>query len=503
MKTVKIQSPLGEKINFELNPTQAATMEAFEDNKFVVMGGAVRAGKTWMLGLMATLWSMWHGNIGVICRGTYEELHEIIWKDTIEKFFFKPLFEGLYKVRTVSNHVRSVELAPEIGGSKIQFLALKDPTGRRVNVNKGVLGKGIGWFAIDQSEACWPQAFNFLVNRLSLSCVPKRHGFLNLNPAGRDWNWSYFINPATKRKDSFFIQSRLTDNAKYLPQDYIDSMNAMHGDYVDRYVEGNFTSWDGLVYPMLNEATHCIPPLQDLPKHQKIYVSVDHGMNNPVSIGFYTILSGGEVIRFDEYYQRGDFIPDYFDACRRICKKWGRDKIDGFAVIDPTYNKRDPFTGRDNETAFRELATDTGFNFVPYKAKNDVVSGINRVASYLTVQPGRKNPFTEDGKTITFQDGEFKKVDGAPMFFITTNCTKAIQEMGIYQWKETHDRDLDIEMGNDQVNYKEEPLKKNDHTCDEIRYMLMSMPSPKPELEDVMPYRRKKYNYRVSEVTGY
>ena len=503
MRTVKIDSPLGTTIEYDLNPTQAAAMDAFKDNKFVVMGGAVRAGKTWMLGFMATMWSMWPGNVGVICRGTYEELHEIIWKGTLEKFFFKPLFDGLYKERMVSGHIRSVDLAPEIGGSRIQFMALKDPTGKRVNVNKGVMGKGIGWFAIDQSEACWPQAFNTLLHRLSLDCVPKRHGILNLNPAGRDWNWSYFINPATRRKDTFFLQSRTSDNAKYLPQDYMDSLYSMHDDYVDRYVEGNFTSWDGIIYPMFNEATHCIPPLQDLPPNLKVYVSIDHGVNNPVSIGFYTRLKTGEVIRFDEYYKRGDFIPDYFNACKDVCKRWGRTSIDGFAVIDPSYNKRDPVTGRDNEEAFRDLAKETGFNLVPYKAKNDVLSGINRVASYLSIDKSRRNPFTEDGKTLVIRDGQFDKVEGAPMFYITNNCKHAIQELGMYQWKESHDRDLDIEMGNDERNFREEPMKKNDHTCDEIRYMLMSMPPPRPDIEDVMPYRRKNYNYRVSEVTGY
>lgn len=498
-KNISIKSPLGHEVNFELNPTQSEALQAYDDGyKFVAMGGAVRSGKTWFLGLLATLWSLIPGNIGVICRGTYQELHDIIWEETLKKYFFEPLFKGLYKYDTINHYIT---LAPELGGSTIRLLNLKDPTGRRVNVNKGVMGKGIGWFAIDQSESCWPQAFNTLLHRLSLNSVPHRRGFLNLNPAGRDWNWNYFINPTTKRKDSKFIQTKTLDNKAHLPTDYIESLFAMHKDYIDRYVEGNFTDWKGLIYPMFSEAAHVIPPLQELPKGFKVYVGIDHGLNNPVSIGLYTIMPTGEVIRFDEYYARGKFIPEYFEDCRLMCKRWGKDKIDGFAVIDPSYNRRSAETGRDNEMAFRELSDQTGFNLVPYKANHDVLSGINRVASYLAIDKGRNNPFTKDGKTVFMgNNGEFTKIDGSPTFFITSNCQKAISELQGYSWKETHDKNLDIELSDDEKNFKEEPDKKNDHTCDEIRYMLISMPPPRTEVSNIIPIRAK---YRVSAVTGY
>jgi len=499
-KNINIKTPIGTELVFELNPTQSEALQAYEDGyKFVCMGGAVRSGKTWLLGLLATLWSLIPGNVGVICRGTYQELHDVIWEETLKKFFFEPLFKGLYTYDKLNHYIT---LAPELGGACIRLMNLKDPTGKRVNVNKGLMGKGIGWFAIDQSEACWPQAFNTLLHRMSLNSVPFRRGFLNLNPAGRDWNWNYFINPATSRKDSKFIQTKTLDNKEHLPSDYIDSLFAMHKDYVDRYVEGNFTDWQGLIYPMFSEATHVVPPLSDLPSSFKLYLAIDHGLNNPVSIGLYTQLATGEVVRFDEYYQRGKFIPEYFEDIRCICKKWGRTKIDGFCVIDPTYNRRSAETGRDNEIAFRELSDETGFNMVPYKANNDVISGINRVASYLQIDPEKPNPFTKDGKTVSLVKGEFKKVEGSPSFFLTSNCHKAIEELQMYAWKETHDRNLDLEIVNDEKNFREEPNKKNDHTCDEIRYMLMSMPPPRVQHTNITPLR-KQNQFRVSPVTGY
>ena len=54
--------------------------------------------------------------------------------------------------------------------------------------------------------------------------------------------------------------------------------------------------------------------------------------------------------------------------------------------------------------------------------------------------------------------------NGKPKLFIFSTCTAMIKEIKAYRWKEN------------QTGSREEPIKKNDHAMDDLRYYLMSKP---------------------------
>ena len=68
--------------------------------------------------------------------------------------------------------------------------------------------------------------------------------------------------------------------------------------------------------------------------------------------------------------------------------------------------------------------------------------------------------------------------EGKPGLFIFSSCPMMIREMKQYRWKED----------------EEEPVKRDDHAMDELRYFIMSRPEPHaPErIPDSMVVRHKK-----------
>jgi hypothetical protein len=80
---------------------------------------------------------------------------------------------------------------------------------------------------------------------------------------------------------------------------------------------------------------------------------------------------------------------------------------------------------------------------------NDVAAGINRVRNYMRV-----------GK------------DGKPMWLVTKNCPKLIWETGRYRKKKYANSKVAAEH-----NTPEEPIDRDNHALDDVRYFMMSRPN--------------------------
>lgn len=466
-----------------LNPSQTMAWREFYSNNamFVGYGGGVRAGKTFLGCVLAVEWSRYENNIGIICRPTFKEIESIIWNEQL-----KPMLDKMYGTKYKYDKKLNVVHLPN--GSQIVFQALKNSNGATIDLNKALMGRGIGWFWIDQSEMCSESNFNALIHRMSLKHVPRRFGFVNFNPRGHDWNYKVFVNPATRRKGFAFVQAKTEDNTSNVAADYISMVkNDMHEDWRKRWIDGSFDAWEGLIYPTFNENTHVIPHLDGLDHNFKIYLGMDHGYNNPCAICFFTVTKDGIVIQFDEYYERGKLVKEYYVEVMNKVKKWGRNKIDGYSVLDPSAWKTQN-DGSNIEDIFRELSTQYDFNLLPYRGINDKIAGLNRVGSYILIDPKLRHPITKEM--------------GSPRFLVTENCEKTRWEFGQYHWKKSPDLNVDIETGIDFENLPEEPANRNNHAMDAIRYFLMTRPQPIVE-EDVRRYIPRQGYKPLSSMTGY
>ena len=204
---------------------------------------------------------------------------------------------------------------------------------------------------------------------------------------------------------------------------------------------GRFSDGEGLVYPEFDEAVHVIKPFPVPPEWQDC-ISIDPGLNNPLSAHWYCTDWDGNIYVVAEHFEAGRDIDFHANAIKEISRKLGW-KTDGKgrirALIDSAANQRTLAC----QKSVTELFYERGILADP-NVNKDVFAGISRVKSYLCRDNGVGN------------------------LYIFSNCVNMIEEFMGYVW------------GNGDT-----PVKRDDHCMDELRYFIMSHPEP-PKNEEVI-----------------
>lgn len=212
---------------------------------------------------------------------------------------------------------------------------------------------------------------------------------------------------------------------------------------------GKFNSAVGLVYPEFDPSVHVIEPF-DLPYEWQDTMSIDPGLNNPLSCHWYAVDYDGNVFVVAEHYAKGMDVFWHADKIKEKCRllNWHTDSTGNYhALIDSAANQRTLASSK----SVAELFCENGIS-VNTKVNKDVFSGINRVKGYLM------------------------PLDKKPRLFIFSNCTNMIREIKSYWWGE-----------NDM------PKKIDDHSMDELRYYISSRPdAPKRKTEKTVIQKDKE-----------
>ena len=201
---------------------------------------------------------------------------------------------------------------------------------------------------------------------------------------------------------------------------------------------GRFASDKGLVYPEFEEGLHVIEPFE-IPKEWQDNISIDPGLNNPLSAHWYAVDYDDNVYVVYEHYEAGRDVDYHAEAIRSICEKlkWKRDGQGRIcALIDSAAKQRTLASVK----SVVELFYERGILVNPNVDK-DLFAGIARVKSYLN----QKN--------------------GLPNIYIFSTCVKLIEELKGYYW-----------------GSGDAPRKTDDHALDEMRYFLMSKPKKSPPI---------------------
>ena len=195
---------------------------------------------------------------------------------------------------------------------------------------------------------------------------------------------------------------------------------------------GKFCVNEGLVYPEFDERIHVIAPFP-IPFEWQDQISIDPGLNNPLSAHWYCTDYDGNVYVIAEHYEAKRDIDHHAERIRRISEAlgWHTDfKGRLCALIDSAANQRTLAGSK----SVSELFYERGINVNANVDKN-LFAGIARVKSYL------------------------KGENGKPRLYIFENCVNLIREFKGYFWGEG-----DV------------PKKRDDHALDELRYYLMTKP---------------------------
>ena len=240
-----------------------------------------------------------------------------------------------------------------------------------------------------------------------------------LNESGSKEVWCEFMEWAD---NPFLDQAEVESVSSSLPEDELESR---------RY--GRFKSGTGLVYPEFDENCHVIDPIS-LPKDWQDTLSIDPGLNHPLSAHWYSVDYDGNIYVVAEHYQAGKDVFYHAERIKEISRKLGW-KTDGkgriSALIDSAANQK-TLAG---VKSVSELFYDCGILVNP-NVNKDLFSGIERVKRY------------------------FNKKKGLPKIFIFKCCVNLIRELKGYFW-----------------GSGDNPVKKDDHSLDELRYYVMTKPS--------------------------
>lgn len=243
-----------------------------------------------------------------------------------------------------------------------------------------------------------------------------------LNKPNSDEVWYEFVewadNPFLSKKEIEALTSAMSDD-----------------ELVSRRY-GQFKSLFGPVYPEFDENTHVIDEFPVPPEWQSC-LSIDPGLNNPLSCHWYCVDYDDNVYVIAEHFLAGKDVGYHAEQIKRISEKLGW-KTDGKgrirSLIDSAANQRTLASSK----SVTELFCEYGILVDP-RVDKDLFAGIARVKEYLK------------GKKI----------------FIFRNCVNLIRELKNYRWSSG-----DI------------PKKTDDHALDELRYFLMSRPRGEKPYEE-------------------
>ena len=412
-------------------PKQQEFMKAALDTKgpsYVLYSGGVGSGKT-LIGCITILtMAIMESGDYLVCRLFNPEL-----KLTTYKTFLEICPPELIIEHRVADQI--VKIRSQDGKvSNVIFRGMEDPGKHRsLNLNAAYL---------DECSQISEEGFTLLQSRLRGRAFRKI--IATTNPNGHSWLYRYWIkkdwaNPAMKAR-FLSLNAPSTENI-HLPDGYVQSMlDGWSQERIDREVMGSWDSFSGQIYGEFSRNTHVVKPFV-IPAEWTRFVGGDHGLTNPACFLWCAMDYDGTIYVYKEFYHKEWIIEDICKGNRHapegedrrgLVELNGNDKIEGIWLDPSTKAKRDA-NGSHYDTYLEHLPRT--WSLIP--ANNAVGAGIDRIKELLKVNPISKKP----------------------KLFIFDTCVNLLEELTQYRWAE-------LTPGQEMAkNAKEEPVKKDDHSC--------------------------------------
>lgn len=428
----------------ELKPFQDKFI--YSDEMYPCFAGGWGSGKT--MALCAKMYKAaieYPNNRLLIGRKHFTDLRDSTIKDFME------LFKD-YVDMNQANYTAKFK-----NGSEILFRHLDKP--------EGITNLNLGGFGIDQAEEITETNFFDLVGRLRKKGM-KRFGALVCNTEGHNWIWKKWKqNP---KKGYYLVESTTLDNADNLDKQYIENVLALPESIKGRYVFNSWESFEGLIYSELNESVHRIDGFE-IPKEWQRIEIMDHGLINPTAWLWAAIDFDGNMYIYDEYYKTQTVVEEHAQVVKEKRADsifGGRNQHINQSLADPSiFSKTREKHNKPYSVA--EEYEENGIFLQP--ADNTLIAGINKVKQFLSYKLDKEGHYID-----------------RPQLFFFKNCSNLWNEMVNYQWQRI------------KTGLKEQPMDKDNHGCDDIRYLCNSRPRPtekivktdKPEIWKTIEGRR-------------
>ncbi len=372
----------------------------------ILCDGAVRSGKTLCTGLSFFCWAMssFHGRSFALCGRTIPSVKRNLLSE------LEPILKGMgfrLEWRRAENR-----LMARLGRQRNTFYLFGGKDESSAALIQGITLAG----ALLDEATLMPRSF---VEQAAARCsVEGSRLWFSCNPESpAHWFYQEWVCKA-EEKNILRLHFTMEDNPGLSPETRGRYERMFQGTFYRRFVLGEWTAAEGLIYDFFDESF-----LQEVPggELEDWTVSCDYGTVNPTSMGLWG--RRGEVwYRVAEYWydaraeHRQKTDGEYADALAALA---GDRKIKA-VVVDPS------------AASFRETLRRRGWRV--RKADNEVLSGIRLTARLLKA-----------GKIV-----------------VCRGCENAAREFSLYRWEERGD-------GQDRVR------KEHDHAMDEIRYFAATV----------------------------
>jgi phage terminase large subunit-like protein len=244
------------------------------------------------------------------------------------------------------------------------------------------------------------------------------------------------------------------DNPYLSPEEIEQLMATLSDSELESRREGKFVAMTGLVYSEFREDVHVIEPFP-VPAEWMDRISIDPGIDKPLSCHWYAVNQDGDVFVVGEWYKAGWHVSAHMREIERISRElgWKRDSRGWLScIMDAAANQRTVVNEETVASVFRDHHMNVNTNVNKSK-----FAGIERVKEYLHVR-----------KAEHFGEVDAKKwPKGKPKLFIFNTCKEMIKEIKQYRWGDN-----------------DEPIKDKDHAMDELRYFIMTKPQPRKPAQE-------------------
>lgn len=297
-----------------------------------------------------------------------------------------------------------------------------------------IRGSEIAYCAIDEATDVNSEVFEMLKSRLSLpwSCCD-----ITTNPSYPTHWFKEFLDSASNGVDIYCQNYTIYDNP-FLPLDYIHALEAEYVGTVwyDRYILGNWTLAEGLIYPNYVNAIGQVPDQDPVRR----VLSIDYGTQNAFSAGLW-----GDYV--SEWWREKEYYYSGRDSGVQKTDEEYADDIDKFTQgIGDSYNKLKVIIDPSAASFIALLRKRGKYHVIP--ADNSVMDGIRETATAM-------------------HTGKFK---------VSNSCRNWLREVQGYKWDDNAAEDR--------------PVKVNDHAMDDTRYFVKTLGISKPKNIYKSPYLR-------------
>lgn len=343
-------------------------------------------------------------NLGVVTAPTYTMLRDASLR----------VFEEV--AGDLLNDFNKQEMrATLINGSEVLFRSTEKPDRLR--------GPSIAWCWLDEAAYYSDKVFPIMVGRLRQHSK-LGHLWLTTTPKGRNWVYKEFVQ--NKRPNRVIFQLRSKDSPFLDPEIYEAWSETYVGDFAAQELEGEFITFEGLIYPEFDRRLHITTRIPQ--RFKTVIAGVDWGFTNPGVILVLGVDSDGRMWLIHEEYRRKTAIDEWANLAKQLKDLY---KISTF-YCDPS---EPDYIAKFNEKGCTAVGAD-----------NTVTTGIQAVRARLIA-----------------------RTDGLPRLMIGERAVHTATEFEQYQWLE-HRHGL-----------REQPLKMNDHTMDALRYSILMFDEKAPE----------------------